>query len=141
MLSATDDAGASIRRGDPAMAQQLNAQPSSQSHNLPPQPTSFVGRSNELAELQALLRQPDCRLLTLAGLGGSGKTRLAVEAATQSQAVFSDGVAFVPLQGVDSHRHIPAAIAEAFSLPLHGQSEAWAQIAAALHARYQFLII
>jgi predicted ATPase/DNA-binding CsgD family transcriptional regulator len=141
MLPATDDAGASIRRGDAAMAQQLNAQPSSQSHNLPPQPTSFVGRSKELAELQALLRQPDCRLLTLAGLGGSGKTRLAVEAAAQSQAVFSDGVAFVPLQGVDSHRHIPAAIAETFSLPLHGQSEAWAQIAAALHARDQLLIL
>ena len=49
--------------------------------NLPAQSTPFIGRVNELAEIRAKLKQDDCRLLTLLGPGGSGKTRLAIEAA------------------------------------------------------------
>jgi predicted ATPase/DNA-binding SARP family transcriptional activator len=52
-------------------------------HNLPAQSTPFVGREDELAEIAARLGDPDCRLLTLVGPGGSGKTRLALEAAAR----------------------------------------------------------
>ena len=45
-----------------------------QSHNLPLPPTPFVGRTRELAALAALITNPDCRLITLVGPGGSGKT-------------------------------------------------------------------
>ena len=51
--------------------------------HLPPYPTPFVGRQDELAQISALLADPACRLLTLVGPGGIGKTRLAVEAARQ----------------------------------------------------------
>ena len=61
--------------------------------------TSFIGREAELRTLGDLLADPACRLATILGPGGIGKTRLAVEVAAQSQAVFPDGVAFVPLQG------------------------------------------
>ena len=55
-------------------------------HNLPPQPTPFVGRTRELAQIATQLANPECRLLTLAGPGGVGKTRLAIEAARAGSA-------------------------------------------------------
>src|SRR5450432_3392732 len=50
-------------------------------HNLPEEATSFIGRAAEIAALEELLRQPEVRLVTLTGPGGSGKTRLALRAA------------------------------------------------------------
>jgi class 3 adenylate cyclase len=52
--------------------------------NLPVQPTRFLGRERELAEVLALLARPDVRILTLTGAGGSGKTRLALQARPSS---------------------------------------------------------
>src|SRR5512136_930397 len=60
--------------------------------NLPVLPTPLIGRQREVEELGQLLRDPHCRLLTLVGPGGMGKTRLAIETASQLQAVFADGV-------------------------------------------------
>ena len=54
------------------------------SHNLPALLTSFVGRENELTHVADLLATPACRLLTLIGSGGVGKTRLAIEAASRT---------------------------------------------------------
>ena len=59
---------------------------------LPLQLTSFVGRAEEMAEIRARLADPDCRLLTLVGAGGIGKSRLAIEIAVQVAADFADGV-------------------------------------------------
>src|SRR5262245_14618163 len=47
-------------------------------YNLPSQPTAFIGREKEIQEIVERIRHPDCRLLTLIGSGGSGKTRLAI---------------------------------------------------------------
>jgi len=69
----------------------LDAQP----NNLPAQLTSFIGRESELREAQALLQQT--RLLTLAGAGGVGKTRMAVQLAADVCDQFPDGVWFVDL--------------------------------------------
>jgi DNA-binding SARP family transcriptional activator len=52
-----------------------------QRHNLPPQSTSFIGRESELNEIEDHLENPNCRLLTLVGPGGIGKSRLALETA------------------------------------------------------------
>ena len=60
--------------------------------NLPVQPTPFVGREKELGEVLALLRTPTTRLLMLTGAGGSGKTRLAVQAAAEVVDDFEHGV-------------------------------------------------
>ena len=68
---------------------------------LPAPPTPFVGREEELAEITGLLKDPQCRLLSLVGPGGIGKTRLAIEAASQlAQSIpqdLSGGIYFVPL--------------------------------------------
>nr|MBA3788259.1 adenylate/guanylate cyclase domain-containing protein [Actinomycetota bacterium] len=65
--------------------------------NLPVPSTMFLGREQELAEVVELLTREDVRLLTLTGPGGTGKTRLAIQAAAETSADFPDGVWWVPL--------------------------------------------
>ena len=83
-------------------------------HNLPAQLTSFVGREHELAELERLL--PQGRLLTLTGVGGVGKTRLALELATRVVNEFPGGVWLVDLSGVANAALIPQQIAPVLGL-------------------------
>ena len=66
-------------------------------HNLPRYHTLFAGRKNELEALAVSLKSDQTRLMTIAGLGGTGKTRLAVEAALAQLDLFPGGVYFVPL--------------------------------------------
>ncbi len=79
-------------------------------HNLPRQQTPFIGRNLELMEIQQhLLEDPDCRLLTILGPGGMGKTRLSVETAARLAEYFKDGVFFIPLRSIsDPELIIPA---------------------------------
>ena len=86
-------------------------------HNLPPQRTPFVGRAMELGEITRLLvAEDDCRLLTLIGPGGMGKTRLALRAAEEIvaapafQARFGDGIFFVPLENVSDGNGLLTAV-------------------------------
>ena len=83
---------------------------------LPTWPTSFVGRTRELAEIERLVADPHVRLLTLTGPGGAGKTRLALEAAKRIRARFRDGVVFVDLSPVRDPELVTAAIAESAGL-------------------------
>jgi hypothetical protein len=66
------------------------APPAEVRHNLPAPVTSFVGRERELADLERLLREQ--RLITLTGMGGAGKTRLALEAASRQVGAWPGGV-------------------------------------------------
>ena len=90
----------------------MSLQPAAARHNFPRQITPFVGRKKELADLVELLADPACALLTLMGPGGTGKTRLAMQAALAAIENFADGVYFVPLQTLDSVEAIIAAIIE-----------------------------
>ena len=65
--------------------------------NLPVPATPFLGRERELADIVHLLTREDVRLLTLTGPGGTGKTRLALQAAAEASDAFPDGIAWVPL--------------------------------------------
>jgi predicted ATPase/transcriptional regulator with XRE-family HTH domain len=82
---------------------------------LPFQPTIFVGREVELTEIDVLLDDPACRLLTLVGPGGIGKTRLAMQVAADCAEQFDDGVYFVPLEPLDSPEFIVSTIADVLS--------------------------
>ena len=68
-----------------------------QQTNLPVPATAFLGRDQELAEVRELLTANGTRLLTLTGPGGTGKTRLALQAAAESAENFPDGIWWVPL--------------------------------------------
>src|SRR6201986_4614291 len=88
---------------------------SADTHNLPAQLTSFVGRGAHIAEVRKLWS--DNRLVTLTGAGGAGKTRLAVEIAGRIAAEFSDGVRYVDLAPITHSAVVPVAVARALGLP------------------------
>jgi hypothetical protein len=83
---------------------------------MPYESTSFVGRSEEVAAIARLLADPQCRLLTLLGPGGIGKTRLALAVAADQIATFADGVVFVALAAIGMPNQIISAIGEALRL-------------------------
>ena len=78
--------------------------------------TRFVGRETELSETKQLLKNADCRLLTLVGLGGIGKTRLAIQLAKDQQQTFAQGVWFVNLQPLQSGKQITSAVMDAVGI-------------------------
>ena len=92
--------------------------------NLPVLPTPLIGRQREVDELSQLLLDPQCRLLTLVGPGGIGKTRLAIETASAMQDVFADGVYFVPLAPVNSTRFIVPVTADAMGFAFQSVTSA-----------------
>ena len=115
--------------------------PPKRRHNLPAQPIPFVGRERELAEIGERLREPDCRLLTLIGPGGSGKTRLAIEAAAARADDFEDGVFFVSLAGLQSPDSIVPAIAQAIGLSFYAGGDPESQLLAYLGRRTTLLVL
>ncbi len=113
----------------------------SQRHNLPFQPTPFVGRKKEKDEVLDRIRDPSCRILTLVGPGGIGKTRLAVQAAKEMLDVYSGGVFFVPLASVDSVEFIVPTIADAIGLGLYTYGDPKQQILNYLREKHLLLVL
>ncbi len=85
-----------------------------QRHNLPAPLTSFVGREAELADIERLLEQ--ARLVTLTGVGGAGKTRLALETAARAVPHCPDGVFFVDFSGLGDPLLVAAEVASALGV-------------------------
>ena len=110
-------------------------------HNLPSQLAAFVGRENELAQLDRLLNTPECRLLTVAGLGGMGKTRLALEAANAQLPRYHDGVYFVALAPLTESSQMPATIAEAARLSIAPGQPLISQLLSYLRDKQMLLIL
>src|SRR5258708_6256719 len=102
--------------------QQASNKPSSQktTATLPFQPAPFIGRQAELTTIASLFTDPACRILTLFGPGGVGKTRLALAVAAQQANAFADGVAFVALASVSSPNQIAHAIGDVLGLDFSG---------------------
>src|SRR5438552_12194585 len=101
--------------------------------NLPQQLSSFVGRDRLMAEAAELVRSN--RLVTLSGVGGVGKTRLAIELAVELDEVFTDGVWLVELAPVGDPASVPAALATALGIDPQGDVELIDPVAAAVHGR------
>ena len=93
---------------------EVDSSDAGQVSQLPPQASSFVGRSHELSELLALLKR--ARLLTLAGAGGAGKTRLALELARGAEPAYDQGSLFVELASVGDDRLVAGTVAAALDV-------------------------
>jgi predicted ATPase/DNA-binding CsgD family transcriptional regulator len=109
--------------------------------NLPVQPNALVGRQVELLELGRLLRSPEVRLMTLTGIGGSGKTRLALQAGADRLADFADGVFFVPLDQLSDPGLIATSIASALCLELSGSQSVEELLISHLRSHQVLLIL
>lgn len=88
--------------------------------HLPAPLTRLVGRQTEVTAIKECLRRSDVRLVTLTGVGGIGKTRLALQTAGEMQDVFMDGVFFIPLASVAQPEHIVSTIARLLGLRIGG---------------------
>ncbi len=103
-------------------------------HNLPPQPTPFIGREPELAALATYLADPAIRLITIFGVGGMGKTRLALAAANalvnsqQQPHPFPDGLYFISLAHVETADLLIPAIADAIGFSFYEGGEPKTQL-------------
>ena len=109
-------------------------------HNLPVQATPFVGREGELCELARLLSEPGVRLVTVLGVGGIGKTRLAIEAGARQLDRFEHGVYFVALAGIEAVEAIVPATAQALGFSFYEGREPRLQLLDYLHAKKLLLI-
>ena len=109
--------------------------------NLPAQSTSFIGRVNELNEIADLLNHSARRLLTLAGPGGIGKTRLAVEAATHQINNCANGVFFVALAPISSPDLLSTAIANTLNVSVYGAETPDVQIVNHLREKHMLLVL
>ncbi len=114
---------------------------SSQPQNLPVQPTPFVGRARELDELISLVSGVDARLVTVLGHGGSGKTRLALQAAAELVGAFSDGVWFVPLESVSTRAGMVAEIAGCLSVRFTERGNEEGQLVSAVKGMKALLVL
>ena len=85
-------------------------------NNLPVQPTPLVGREREIREIAELVRKEDMRLITLTGPGGTGKTRLGLQAAADLLEEFPDGVFFVALATITELELVASTIALALGV-------------------------
>lgn len=92
-------------------------------NNLPFQAKPFIGRAVELSKIAQILDNPICRLLTLIGPGGIGKTRLALEVASRQADIFEDGVVFVPLASISTRDQIVSAIGDTLRISFSGQTD------------------
>jgi class 3 adenylate cyclase len=84
--------------------------------NLPVPATPFLGREEELAAVVVMLGEPDVRLVSLVGPGGTGKTRLALQAAAEASDAYPDGVFWAPLAPLRDPALVLPAVAAALSV-------------------------
>jgi predicted ATPase/DNA-binding CsgD family transcriptional regulator len=109
--------------------------------DLPRSLTPFIGREEELAGIMQRLQNPTCRLLSVIGPGGVGKTRLALECAVQLSDPFPDGRFFIDLQPVQSPESLVVAVADALSLRPSGSQSLARQLTTFLQEKTLLLLL
>jgi predicted ATPase/DNA-binding SARP family transcriptional activator/Flp pilus assembly protein TadD len=108
---------------------------------LPVPPTALVGRERELTRLSELSSDPGCRLITITGPGGIGKTRLAIETARAEYPGFTDGAVVINLAPLGESAQIAPSILSGLGVPLEGQNDPERQLIDLLQNKELLLIL
>jgi predicted ATPase/DNA-binding SARP family transcriptional activator len=103
--------------------------------------TSFIGRDQEIKQISELLQNPEVRLITLAGPGGIGKSRLALKAVFEEAYSFRDGACYVSLTSIQLPEDFAIAIANALEIPLNGPQELGAHLKTYLRQKEMILLL
>jgi predicted ATPase/DNA-binding XRE family transcriptional regulator len=109
--------------------------------NLPGPTTALAGRAREIEDIRALFARPEVRLLTLTGAPGVGKTRLAIEAASEMYGVLADGVVFVDLAPLSDPGLVLVAVAQALHVGLSGKQPLGERLRSYLRTRQILLML
>lgn len=123
------------------LAQRIRQAKTASPYHLPQPITPLVGRQAELHIIQQRLDDPAVRLLTIIGIGGMGKTRLALAAAHQRRHDYLNGICFVSLSSAESRDDSLLLLADALRLPLEGKEAPLDQISNFLHQREMLLLL
>ena len=108
---------------------------------VPPTFTSFFGREQDIAAIKTMLLRLEVRLLSLVGIGGIGKTRLALQIAAQIRSSFADGVCFAGLVSTSDPALIPSVIAESLGIQQVGNLSILEQVKLYLQDKQLLLIL
>ena len=125
-----------LRTDFPAL-KSLNTYP----NNLPAQRTSFIGRQDEVTAVSEELARPNVHLLTLTGLGGSGKTRLSLQVAAESLTNYADGAFFVELASLNDPALVVSTISHVLGVRLSGERSQIERLKEYLADRYLLLVL
>ena len=121
-------------------AAELSGEPSATIHRLPANLTSFVGRAADVSEISRLISE-GARLVTIVGIGGSGKSRVALQVAQVLKPAFSDGSRWVELAPLTSGEHVLEAFAAAVGVSKESGQPLAGAVAAAVADRHLLLVI
>jgi len=109
--------------------------------NFPLPTTPFVGREEELENVLERLQDPSCRLLTLLGTGGIGKTRLSIQAANRANGAFPDGIYFIPLSPLSSPTSIIYSVADILQFSFYANRDPQEQLLDYLREKQMLLLM
>ena len=109
--------------------------------NIPVSPLPFIGRRDEIETLTRMLADPHYRLITILGVGGIGKTRLAMEVSRAQRALFDEHVYFIQLASVNTSVSILSAIASVLNIPTGNADELKSRLLGYLREKNTLLIL
>jgi len=137
----SEELGVEPSRKTKALYERIRSARETRPHNLPASLTTLIGREAELQKIAEHLANPTCRLLTLTGPGGIGKTRLALQAAREQVGIFLHGVYLVPLAGLSSAEFLVPTIADALGFSFATPEDPQAQLVNYLREKEMLLVL